>query len=124
MAVDVVHTVRGRPMLVFDAKYKAASPTGTYPNAHHYQMLAYCTALKVPTAWLVYANRPQGRRRIVNSDVTVMDHSQDLSAGPADLLAQVDALAEAAWRRHVIVGQGTSHCRPETPPLRSRPATG
>ena len=69
MAVDVVHTVRGRPTLVFDAKYKAASPTGTYPNADHYQMLAYCTALKVPTAWLVYANGPQGRRRIVNSDV-------------------------------------------------------
>ena len=97
MAVDVVHTVRGRPTLVFDAKYKAASPTGTYPNADHYQMLAYCTALKVPTAWLVYANGPQGRRRIVNSDVTVMEHSLDLSTGPADLLAQVDALAATAW---------------------------
>ena len=97
MAVDVVHTVRGRPTLAFDAKYKAASPTGTYPNADHYQMLAYCTALKVPTAWLVYANGPQGRRRIVNSDVTVMEHSLDLSTGPADLLAQVDALAATAW---------------------------
>ena len=28
---------------------------GAYPNADHYQMLAYCTALQVPTAWLVYA---------------------------------------------------------------------
>lgn len=97
MALDVVHTVNGRPVLVFDAKYKAASATGTYPNADHYQMLAYCTALQVPTAWLVYANGPQGRRRIVNSDVTVMEHSLDLSAEPWPLLAQVDALAEAAW---------------------------
>ena len=87
----------GPSALVFDAKYKAASPTGTYPNADHYQMLAYCTALQVPTAWLVYANGPQGRRRIVNSDVTVMEHSLDLSTGPADLLAQVDALAATAW---------------------------
>jgi 5-methylcytosine-specific restriction enzyme subunit McrC len=97
MAVDVVHSVRGRPILVFDAKYKAASAAGRYPNADHYQMLAYCTALQVPTAWLVYANGPHGRRRITNSDVTVMEHSLDLSAEPADLLAQVDALAAAAW---------------------------
>ena len=48
MAVDAVHTVHSRPLLVFDAKYKAASATGTYPNADHYQMLAYCTALGVP----------------------------------------------------------------------------
>jgi 5-methylcytosine-specific restriction enzyme subunit McrC len=98
MAVDIVHTVRSRPVLVFDAKYKAASATGAYPNADHYQMLAYCTALKVPTAWLVYANGPKGRRRIVNSDVTVMEHSLNLSAEPVELLAQMDAVAAAAWK--------------------------
>lgn len=97
MAVDIVHTMQGRPVLVFDAKYKAASSTGTYPNADYYQMLAYCTALQVPTAWLVYANGPHGQRRIVNSTVTVMEHSLDLGAEPVDLLAQVDALAAAAW---------------------------
>ena len=97
MALDVVHTVNGQPVLVFDAKYKAASATGTYPNADHYQLLAYCTALQVPTAWLVYAHGPQGRRRIVNTDITIMEHSLDLSAEPADLLRQVDVLADAAW---------------------------
>ena len=45
MYVDIVHTVNRRPRLVFDAKYKAESPSGRYPNADHYQMLAYCTAL-------------------------------------------------------------------------------
>ena len=55
MYVDVVHSVRGRPAMIFDAKYKAASAGGAYPNADHYQMLAYCTALGVPRAWLVYA---------------------------------------------------------------------
>ena len=53
--------------MVFDAKYKAASPSGAYPNADHYQMLAYCTALDVQTAWLVYAGPGRARvRRIRN----------------------------------------------------------
>lgn len=60
-------------------------------------MLAYATALQVPTVWLVYANGPHGRRRIINSHVTVMEHSLDLSADPPALLAQVDALAAQAW---------------------------
>jgi 5-methylcytosine-specific restriction enzyme subunit McrC len=97
MAVDIVHTVRGRPTLVLDAKYKAASPTGAYPNADHYQMLAYATALQVTTVWLVYANGPHGARRIAHSDVTIMEHSLDLSAHPADLLTQTDHLADRAW---------------------------
>jgi 5-methylcytosine-specific restriction enzyme subunit McrC len=40
---------------VADAKYKLEYSAGRYPNADHYQMLAYCTALEVPIAWLVYA---------------------------------------------------------------------
>ena len=50
MYVDVVHTVKWRPRLVFDAKYKAEGPSGRYPDADRYQMLAYCTALTVPNA--------------------------------------------------------------------------
>ena len=61
MNVDLVHLdPAGIPRVVFDAKYKLASSTGEYANADHYQMLAYCTALQVPVAWLVYAGG--GRR--------------------------------------------------------------
>lgn len=35
--VDVVHSVRGRPSMIFDAKYKAASASGASPNADHSQ---------------------------------------------------------------------------------------
>lgn len=60
MRVDVVHTVDGRPRIVADAKYKLESASGRYPNADRYQMLAYCTALRVPVGWLVYASGSHG----------------------------------------------------------------
>ncbi|MHA7275211.1 McrC family protein [Arthrobacter sp. Hz1] len=80
MYVDIVHSVAGRPALVFDAKYKAASPSGAYPNADHYQMLAYCTALEVPRAWLVYAGSGRPReRRIRNTDISVVEFPIDIA---------------------------------------------
>lgn len=100
MYIDVVHAVGGKPRLVFDAKYKAEGPGGRYPNADHYQMLAYATALMLPSAWLVYAggNKPRVHR-IRHTPVEVIDYPLDLRVAPADLLAQVDALARAAWVR-------------------------
>jgi 5-methylcytosine-specific restriction enzyme subunit McrC len=99
MAVDIVHSVRGVPAMVFDAKYKAASASDGYPNADYYQMLAYCTALTVPTAWLIYAGPGQVRtRRVNNSSVSIVEFPLDISQTPAALLARVDALAEAAYR--------------------------
>lgn len=103
MNVDVVHCDPwGRPLVVYDAKYKAASPGGQYANADHYQMLAYCTALRVPVAWLVYA---QGEgapvaRSIRHTDVTVVEYPLDLAADPLDLLLQVDRLAIASVQPH------------------------
>jgi 5-methylcytosine-specific restriction enzyme subunit McrC len=100
MAVDIVHVVAGVPRLVFDAKYKAAAGDGAYPNADHYQMLAYCTALSVPTAWLVYAGGGRPRvRRIRNTDVEVVEYPLDLSVEPGELLRQVEVLAQRAWAR-------------------------
>jgi 5-methylcytosine-specific restriction enzyme subunit McrC len=101
MKLDVTHLVRGRPVLIFDAKYKASDPYGSYPNADRYQMLAYCTALSVPTAWLVYAagNQPPQRRRIRHTDIEIIEYPLDLTAAPRDLLAQVDRLAQRAWNR-------------------------
>ena len=39
---------------VINAKYKAEKGAG-FPNAALYQMLAYCTALRLPVGHLVYA---------------------------------------------------------------------
>lgn len=102
MLVDIVHTIARQPAMVFDAKYKAASPSGAYPNADHYQMLAYCTALEVSRAWLVYAGPGKPRvRRIRNTGISVVEFPIDLSQQPEDLLARVKFLAESAfneWR--------------------------
>ncbi|WP_364308204.1 McrC family protein [Paenarthrobacter nitroguajacolicus] len=99
MFVDVVHSVRGRPAIVFDAKYKAAATGGTYPNADHYQMLAYCTALDVPRAWLVYAGRGAARvRRVRNTEISVVEFPLDLSQEPQELLDRVRELSRRAYR--------------------------
>ena len=99
MALDVAHLVRNFPSLIFDAKYKTADPHGQYPNADQYQMLAYCTALSVHNAWLVYAHgtgTPQ-QRTIKNTAINIFEYSLDLSVPPRGLLRQIDALACAAW---------------------------
>ncbi len=110
MAVDIVHVVGGRPRLIFDAKYKTADAGGRYPNADLYQMLAYCTALGLPRAWLVYAqgNGVPAERRVRNTDVVIVEHPLDLSVHPADLLAQVDRLADLAWRSATQAGTSPS----------------
>ncbi len=95
---DLVHLVHGEPVLVVDAKYKAASPDGRYPNADHYQMLAYCTALGLPRAWLVYAQGgPTVIRQVRNTGISIVEHPLDLGAPPRDLLGQVDRLAAEIW---------------------------
>jgi 5-methylcytosine-specific restriction enzyme subunit McrC len=98
MLVDIVHTIEREPAMVFDAKYKAASPSGAYPNADHYQMLAYCTALEVSRAWLIYAGPGKPRvRQIRNTEISVVEFPLDLSQAPNDLLARVKSLAESAF---------------------------
>ena len=101
MALDVVHLVRQQPRLIFDAKYKVADASGNYPNADHYQMLAYCTALRVAEAWLVYAkgSSAPAERRIVNTPISVIEYPLDLSDSPHLLLDQIEKLADTAWRR-------------------------
>ena len=103
MRVDVVHTVDGRPRIVADAKYKLESASGRYPNADHYQMLAYCTALRVPVGWLVYASGSGGpvTRRIRATDVTVIEYPLDLAVRPAALLRQIDELAADSWSQRL-----------------------
>src|SRR5690625_1059803 len=107
MWIDVVHQVDGASALVFDAKYIAASSSNRYPNANHYQMLAYCTALAVPVGWLVYAGAGQAReRRIRNTGITIVEFPIDISAEPARILNRVDELVRQAWHGEVGSGMG------------------
>lgn len=100
MNVDLVHLdSRNVPQAIFDAKYKLASPTGEYANADHYQMLAYCTALQVPVAWLVYAGGGQDvRRRIKHTEIDVVAAPLDLGQSPEDVLARIRRIAESALK--------------------------
>ena len=99
MNIDIAHLVGGKPVIVFDAKYKVADSSGSYPNADHYQMLAYCTALGLDNAWLVYAQGASGvvTRHIRNTTVSVVEYALDLKAQPSDLLARVAGLSHQAW---------------------------
>ncbi|MCZ4136179.1 restriction endonuclease, partial [Escherichia coli] len=93
MYVDAVYCEAGIPRVVFDAKYKA-SQFGSYSNADEYQMLAYCTALDVPRAWLLYAGA--GSPRIVkvrNTNKEIVHFPLDLSLSPERLLERVQNVA-------------------------------
>ena len=95
MNIDAVYQTVGIPSVVFDAKYKVASNTGNYANADHYQMLAYCTALNAPNAWLVFAGTGEHHSvSIVNTDVTVHEFPLDVSKHPDEVLRRVRELAK------------------------------
>ena len=94
MNPDLVWYQKGRPSAVIDAKYKAEKPAG-FPNADVYQLLAYCTALRLVDGHLVYAkgNEPTVTHEIRNAGITIHAHALDLSLPPAILLSRVDGLA-------------------------------
>ncbi len=110
MNVDVAHRdAEGRPDMVFDAKYKVASVTGQYANADHYQMLAYCTALDVPRAWLIYAGGGSSARvrQIKNTSVEVVECPLDLSASPTEILARIATIARLAAGSATLASPGS-----------------
>jgi 5-methylcytosine-specific restriction enzyme subunit McrC len=77
-----------------DAKYKAERHEG-YPNADAYQMLAYCTALRLDRGHLVYAEGDERPRvyDIHTAGVLVIAHALDLSGTPSQILDRVRVLA-------------------------------
>ena len=80
---------------VVDAKYKALQVQGM-PNADAYQMLAYCTALRLPRGFLVYADDGGDMSRshaVRNGGCVIEIETLDVESGPEQLLKQVDALA-------------------------------
>ena len=63
-------------------------------------MLAYCTALSVRRAWLVYAGGTEPKvRRIRNTAIDIVKFPISLAASPVEILKQISGLAERAWLR-------------------------
>lgn len=92
--------------MVYDASYQAAADAGASLSGDHYRMLAYCTSLRVPTAWLVYPGAGEIKlRRILNTDIDVVEFPLDLSRPPSEILASVADLAQQSWGE--VVRQAT-----------------
>jgi 5-methylcytosine-specific restriction enzyme subunit McrC len=86
----VRYAADGTPLGVADAKYKVEQP-----NADLYQMLAYCTALRLPEGHLVYAKGGAypNSHRIRHAGVTIHQHAVELDQEPNGLLDDVRILA-------------------------------
>lgn len=82
-------------LAVMDAKYRSVAPS-EMPNAHLYQMLAYCTAMGLSEGWLIYAagNASPAIATIRRSGVAIHVVAIDLSGTPQEVLASVRALAQ------------------------------
>jgi 5-methylcytosine-specific restriction enzyme subunit McrC len=84
----------GQPVAVVDAKYKSEAPAG-YPYADLYQLLAYCTALRLPVGHLIYAEGDVTavRVHVPNAGITIVQHALNLTQSVPALLADISALA-------------------------------
>lgn len=93
----LVYEVDGEPVTTFVPTY----PTDRRARAaEHYRLLAACTALGVDRAYLVYPaqrrdDAPQPRR-IVHTDISIVEYPVDLSVGPAGSRRAIVELAEHA----------------------------
>lgn len=106
---DLVWTRDGSPVAVLDAKYKQEKPAG-YPEVDLYQMLAYCTALRLPRGHLVYArgNADPARHVVRGSGVEIVCHALDLDLDPSDLLDQIASLAEALVHADLVAASAVA----------------
>lgn len=93
----LVYEVDGAPVTTFVPTY----PTDRRARAaEHYRLLAACTALGVDRAYLVYPaqrrdDSPQPRR-IVHTDISIVEYPIDLSRGPAESRRAIVELAQHA----------------------------
>jgi 5-methylcytosine-specific restriction enzyme subunit McrC len=106
---DVTWFAAGSPRAVVDAKHKALDSSSP-PNQDVYQLLAYCTALRLPRGYLVYAKQGAekiGEIEIRNADCKVCVRTVDLELEPDALLGQVARLgAEIAARAPLPAAPG------------------
>ncbi|MER7109308.1 McrC family protein [Streptomyces sp. NPDC000229] len=81
------------PVAVADAKYKAERQDG-YPGADLYQMLAYCTALRLSEGHLIYAkgNAAHTAHRVRHAGIVIHQHALDLDQQPEGLLSDITAV--------------------------------
>ena len=91
---DYVWSLGRTPCIVADAKYKAEKPAG-FPQADLYQLLAYCTVLRLREGHVVYAKGEEPARlvEVAGSPVRIHCHTLDLTLPPAALVEQVRVLA-------------------------------
>ncbi|WFE65134.1 restriction endonuclease [Micromonospora sp. WMMD714] len=89
-----------RCLAVIDAKYK--TPGSTPPRDDVYQLLAYCTTLRLTHGHLVYAATGAGPAsyRLNGSGVRISVHRLDLSVPLPHLHEQVDRIAAAVVTTH------------------------
>ncbi|MGI8711494.1 MAG: McrC family protein [Acidimicrobiales bacterium] len=97
MRPDLVFGPPRAPVFVGDAKYKLTE-SGLGRDRDYYQLLAYCTALRLPEGVLVYCRNDSDtppQEAVVRHLGTVL-HTRPLtiSGSPAAIDAQIDDLAE------------------------------
>lgn len=93
----LVYEVDGEPVTTFVPTY----PTDRRARAaEHYRLLAACTALGVDRAYLVYPaqrrNDAPQPRRIVHTDISIVEYPVDLSMGPAEARRTIVELSQQA----------------------------
>jgi 5-methylcytosine-specific restriction enzyme subunit McrC len=96
-----------RCQAVIDAKYKPLDDK-RFPNADAYQMLAYCTGLRLPHGYLIYAKARDAisgdrRHRVAHAGKTIDVRAVDVDLEPDGLLASVEELADEISRSAVRV---------------------
>lgn len=104
----LVYEVDGEPVTTFVPTY----PTDRRARAaEHYRLLAACTALGVDRAYLVYPaqrrdDTPQPRR-IVHTDISIVEYPVDLSMGPLESRRTIVELSQQA--RELAVPSAARH---------------
>ena len=85
---------------ILDAKYKPTTGARIrHPDA--YQMLAYCTAYGLPRGYLIYADESGSATTthiVRGAGVAITDVRLGIGLEPADLLRQIDGLADEVAR--------------------------
>jgi 5-methylcytosine-specific restriction enzyme subunit McrC len=92
---DLLWCAGGVPRAVIDAKHKELTDAGMPKAGDAYQMLAYCTALKMPRGYLVYAkdgSSPGHDLRVRNSECEIFARAVNIGQPPPTLLTEVERL--------------------------------
>lgn len=115
MHLDVEQRVRVRPDLVFrrddepvyvaDAKYKISND-GLARESDYYQLLAYCTSLRLPEGMLVYCDaegeRPPSTVTVRGTGVRLVTHRVPLGGSRRDIDEAVARLADDIANRAFV----------------------